>query len=96
MGNPNGFIEVRRKEAGNRPVKERIRDFGEVEQTLNTGDRVLQASRCMDCGIPFCHWACPVGSKMPEWQDAVYHENWKEASDILHETNDFPEFTGRV
>ena len=96
MGNPLGFIEIKRKEAGNRPVKERISDFGEVEQTLNTEDRILQASRCMDCGVPFCHWACPVSSKMPEWQDAVYRKDWKEASEILHETNDFPEFTGRV
>ena len=96
MGNPKGFIEVKRKEAGNRPVKERISDYGEVEQTLNTNDRILQASRCMDCGVPFCHWGCPVGSLMPEWQDAVYRGDWKEASDILHLTNDFPEFTGRV
>ena len=96
MGNPRGFIEIPRKEAGNRPVKERIFDFGEVEQTLNVEDRILQASRCMDCGVPFCHWACPVSSKIPEWQDAVYREDWKEASYILHETNDFPEFTGRV
>jgi len=96
MGNPRGFIEVKRKEAGNRPVEERISDYGDVEQTLNTDDRMLQASRCMDCGVPFCHWGCPVGSRMPEWQDAVYRGDWKEASDILHLTNDFPEFTGRV
>ena len=96
MGNPRGFIEVKRKEAGNRPVEERISDYGEVEQTLNTNDRKLQASRCMNCGVPFCHWGCPVGSRIPEWQDAVYRGNWKEASDILHLTNDFPEFTGRV
>ena len=96
MGNPRGFIEIRRKEAGNRPIKERITDFGEVEQTLNTDDRILQASRCMDCGVPFCHWACPVNSKIPEWQDAVYNKDWEEASKILHSTNDFPEFTGRI
>ncbi|MCW3788753.1 glutamate synthase subunit beta [Plebeiibacterium sediminum] len=96
MGNPRGFIEVPRKESGNRPINERIDDYGEVEQTLNEADRVLQASRCMDCGIPFCHWACPVGSKIPEWQDAVYKGEWKLASDILHSTNSFPEFTGRI
>ncbi len=96
MGNPRGFIEIKRKDAGNRPIKERITDFGEVEQTLNTEDRILQASRCMDCGVPFCHWACPVNSKIPEWQDAVYQKDWEEASKILHSTNDFPEFTGRV
>ncbi len=96
MGNPRGFIEVARKDSGYRPINERIDDYGEVEQTLNEGDRVLQASRCMDCGIPFCHWACPVGSKIPEWQDAVYKGEWKLASDILHSTNSFPEFTGRI
>jgi glutamate synthase (NADPH) small chain len=96
MGNPRGFIEIKRKNAGNRPIKERITDFSEVEQTLNTEDRILQASRCMDCGVPFCHWACPVNSKIPEWQDAVYQKDWEEASKILHSTNDFPEFTGRI
>ena len=96
MGNPKGFIEVPRKEAGNRPIEERITDFGEVEQTLNKEDRILQASRCMDCGVPFCHWACPVSSKIPEWQDAVYNREWDEAAEILQSTNDFPEFTGRI
>ena len=96
MGNPKGFMEIERKEGGYRPVNERIFDYGEVEQTLNEKDRVDQASRCMDCGIPFCHWACPVGSKIPEWQDAVYREKWGEAYEILHSTNSFPEFTGRV
>ncbi len=96
MGNPKGFIEIKRKEAGYRPVKERITDFGEVEQTLNAEDRKLQASRCMDCGIPFCHWACTVGSKIPEWQDELYRGNIEEAARILQLTNDFPEFTGRV
>lgn len=96
MGNPKGFIEIRRKEGGYRPTSERIGDFGEVEQTLNLEDRIDQAARCMDCGIPFCHWACPTSSKIPEWQDAVYRENWEEASQILHSTNSFPEFTGRV
>ena len=96
MGNPRGFIEIKRKEAGYRPIKERITDYGEVEQTLNVEDRKLQASRCMDCGVPFCHWGCPVDSKIPEWQDAVYHGDWQEAARILQSTNDFPEFTGRV
>lgn len=96
MGNPKGFIEIKRKEAGYRPIKERITDYGEVEQTLNVEDRKLQASRCMDCGVPFCHWGCPVDSKIPEWQDAVYHGDWQEAARILQTTNDFPEFTGRV
>ncbi|MBK3517852.1 glutamate synthase subunit beta [Carboxylicivirga marina] len=96
MADPKGFIKYARKEGGYRPVTERTDDYGEVEQTLNVADRTLQASRCMDCGIPFCHWACPVGSKIPEWQDAVYKGEWKLASEILHSTNSFPEFTGRI
>ncbi|OJV35960.1 MAG: glutamate synthase [Bacteroidales bacterium 36-12] len=96
MGNPKAFLNINRKEAGYRPVLDRIADYGEVEQTLNTEDRMLQASRCMDCGIPFCHWACPLGNKMPEWQDAIYKGKWQEAYEILFETNNFPEFTGRI
>lgn len=96
MGDPKGFMKVPRVEAGYRPAKERIHDYGEVEQTLNRNDRKLQASRCMDCGVPFCHWGCPVGSKIPEWQDALYRDNPEEAYWILHSTNSFPEVTGRV
>lgn len=96
MGNPKGFMMIPRKESGYRPVKERIFDYGEVEQTLNENDRKLQASRCMDCGVPFCHWGCPVGSKIPEWQDSLYKGNYDEAYRILHSTNSFPEITGRV
>ena len=96
MGDPRGFMTVPRLDAGYRPAKERIYDYGEVEQTLNENDRKLQASRCMDCGIPFCHWGCPVGSKIPEWQDAVYRGDKAEAYYILHSTNSFPEITGRI
>ena len=96
MGNPKGFMTIGRKDAGYRPVNDRIYDYGEVEQTLDENDRMDQAARCMDCGIPFCHWGCPVGSKIPEWQDMVYQANWKGAYEILHSTNSFPEFTGRV
>ena len=96
MGDPKGFMTVPRKEAGYRPAKERVYDSGEVEQTLNEKDRRLQASRCMDCGIPFCHWACPVESKIPEWQDSLYRGNNEEAYYILHSSNSFPEITGRV
>ncbi len=96
MGNPKAFINIARKEAGYRPINERIYDFGEVEQTLNREDRKLQASRCMDCGIPFCHWGCPLGNKMPEWQDLIYKGEWKKAVENLHETNNFPDFTGRI
>jgi len=96
MGDPKGFMTVTRKDAGYRPLNDRIHDYGEVEQTLNEKDRALQASRCMDCGIPFCHWGCPVGSKIPEWQDAIYRGRKDEAYFILHSTNSFPEITGRI
>ena len=96
MGNPKAFLTVPRQDAGYRPIHERIADFGEVEQTLNTSDRRLQASRCMDCGVPFCHWACPLGNRPPEFQDAIYKGEWKMAYELLTATNDFPEFTGRI
>lgn len=89
-------MKIERKDGGYRPAKERIYDYGEVEQTMNTADRLLQASRCMDCGIPFCHWGCPVGSKIPEWQDSLFREHYQEAYYILHSTNSFPEITGRI
>ena len=96
MGNPKAFLEIHRQEAGYRPVHDRIHDFGEVEQTLGHRERKLQASRCMDCGVPFCHWACPLGNKAPEWNDALYHGNWELAYQLLSRTNPFPEFTGRI
>ncbi|MCD8270032.1 MAG: glutamate synthase subunit beta [Parabacteroides sp.] len=96
MGNPRAFLTIHRQEAGYRPVEERIDDFSEVEQTLNSSDRRQQASRCMDCGVPFCHWACPIGNKQPEWQDLLYKGKWKEAYHVLEQTCDFPEFTGRI
>lgn len=96
MGNPKAFLTINRQEAGYRAINERITDFGEVEQTLNIHDRRLQASRCMDCGVPFCHWACPIGNVQPEWQDLLYKGKWKEAYELLESTCDFPEFTGRI
>ena len=96
MGNPKAFLDVHRQEAGYRPIHDRIHDFGEVEQTLNTRERKLQASRCMDCGVPFCHWACPLGNKAPEWNDALYKGEWEQAYRLLASTNPFPEFTGRI
>ena len=96
MGNPKAFLTIGRKEAGYRPIHDRIHDFGEVEQTLNSNDRRTQASRCMDCGVPFCHWACPLGNKPPEWNDALYKGDWELAYKLLTATNDFPEFTGRI
>ena len=83
MGNPKAFLEIHRQEAGYRPIHDRIHDFGEVEQT-------------MDCGVPFCHWACPLGNKAPEWNDALYKGDWELAYRLLNSTNPFPEFTGRI
>jgi len=96
MGNPKAFLEISRQEAGYRPVHDRIHDFGEVEQTLNTRERKQQASRCMDCGVPFCHWACPLGNKAPEWNEALSRGEWERAYRLLSTTNPFPEFTGRI
>ena len=96
MGDFKAFLNIPRKEAGYRPIMDRIHDFGEVEQTLNINDRRLQASRCMDCGVPFCNWACPLGNRPPEWNDAVYKGDFELAYRLLSSTNDFPEFTGRV
>lgn len=96
MADINGFLKIKRKEAGNRPVGERIYDHSEIEQILNSEDRMLQASRCMDCGIPFCHWACPVDNLIPEWNDLLYRGDWKAAYARLASTNNFPEFTGRI
>ena len=95
-GGGSPFLTIPRKEAGYRPVHDRIHDFGEVEQTLNTRDRQEQASRCMDCGVPFCHWACPLGNKDPEWNNALYRGEWEMAYKLLKKTNPFPEFTGRI
>lgn len=96
MGDIYGFLKIKRKEAGNRPVNERINDHSEIEQILNSEDRMLQASRCMDCGIPYCHWSCPVDNLIPEWNELLYKGDWKEAYQRLAATNNFPEFTGRI
>lgn len=92
----DNFLTIHRQEAGYRPIHDRIHDFGEVEQTLNSKDRRTQASRCMDCGVPFCHWACPLGNKPPEWNDALARGDYEMAYRLLNATNDFPEFTGRI
>lgn len=96
MGHPEGFLNIKRKKGGYRAISERTKDYAEVEQTLNLEDRKQQAARCMDCGTPFCHWACPVSNIMPEWQDLLYKGKIEEAYKLLTKTNNFPEFTGRV
>jgi glutamate synthase (NADPH/NADH) small chain len=96
MADIYGFLKIKKKDAGNRPIADRIRDHSEVEQTLNSEDRMLQAARCMDCGIPYCHWGCPVDNLIPEWNDLLYKGDWKGAYSRLNSTNNFPEFTGRI
>lgn len=96
MGKPTGFLELERQAAKKRPVSERILDFMEVEEKFDSLQTVNQAARCMDCGIPFCHNGCPLGNIIPEFNDAVYEQNWKLAYEILDSTNNFPEFTGRI
>ncbi|MDR2101168.1 MAG: glutamate synthase subunit beta [Treponema sp.] len=96
MGDPKGFLKIRRKQSGYRPVEERINDYSEVEVRLSDQERREQAARCMDCGVPFCHWACPVSNVMPEWQDRIYRDDWAGAWALLEAVNPFPEFTGRV
>ena len=96
MGNPKGFLEIARVTPERRPVQERIHDWKEVYKDFPEDKLTAQASRCMDCGIPFCNQGCPLGNIIPDWNDLVYRGNWKEAIKRLHATNNFPEFTGRV
>src|SRR5688572_3890730 len=96
MGKPTGFLEVGRDLPEKRDVKQRVSDYYEVEGEVNEGLTTRQASRCMDCGVPFCHHGCPLGNNIPEFNDAVYQGNWKLAYEILVSTNNFPEFTGRI
>ncbi|HEY0086532.1 MAG TPA: glutamate synthase subunit beta [Allosphingosinicella sp.] len=96
MVNPKGFLTIDRIDRGHRPVPERVAHWGEFVEPLPEGTVRKQAERCMDCGIPFCHSACPVNNLIPDWNDLVTRDGWKAASDRLHATNNFPEFTGRV
>jgi glutamate synthase (NADPH/NADH) small chain len=96
MGKVTGFLELTRETPSRRPVQERIRDWEEVYQPFPVESLRGQASRCMDCGIPFCHQGCPLGNLIPDWIDLVYRDRWREAVARLHATNNFPEFTGRL
>lgn len=96
MGKITGFLEYRRELPPRRPVRERLRDWRELEGKHPEDRLQVQAARCMDCGIPFCHKGCPLGNIIPDWNDLVYRGRWKEAIDRLHSTNNFPDFTGRV
>ena len=96
MGKVTGFIEIQRKKHPTRSVSERLHDWHEVYLPYSDAALKEQASRCMDCGIPFCHNGCPLGNLIPDWNDLVYRDRWKAAIDRLHATNNFPEFTGRL
>ena len=96
MGKITGFMEIARKDRGYEPVAERIKVYREFVRPLSDADMTQQGARCMDCGIPFCQTGCPVNNVIPDWNDLVYRGNWKSALEVLHSTNNFPEFTGRV
>jgi glutamate synthase (NADPH/NADH) small chain len=96
MGKPTGFIEVDRRDRDAEPPAERLRTWNEFVKDPGRAETGVQASRCMDCGIPFCHSGCPVNNLIPDWNDLVYKQDWKTAIDRLHQTNNFPEFTGRI
>jgi glutamate synthase (NADPH/NADH) small chain len=94
MGKPTGFIEFARTKVPARPIRERIGDYRQVYDAYPADELTRQAARCMDCGIPFCHQACPLGNLIPDWNDLVYRDSWRAAIERLQQTNNFPEFTG--
>jgi glutamate synthase (NADPH/NADH) small chain len=96
MGKPTGFLEYTRELPERRPAAERVNDWFEIYNPFPEDRIRTQGARCMDCGVPFCHTGCPVTNIIPDWNDLVYHGRWKEASRVLHATNNFPEFTGRI
>jgi len=96
MADPRGFLEHGRQEPPKRPVDVRIQDWREVYEHMPPPDLRQQAGRCMDCGVAFCHAGCPLGNLIPEWNDLVWRDDWSEAAERLHATNNFPEFTGRL
>ena len=96
MGKPTGFMEYQRLTEAQRPVAERLKNYQEFVLHLSDPEAKTQGARCMDCGIPFCSNACPVNNIIPDWNDLVYRQDWRAALEVLHSTNNFPEFTGRV
>ena len=96
MGKPTGFMEIPRQDRGYAPPSDRIQHYGEFTISMSDEDVSRQGARCMDCGIPYCHQGCPVNNVIPDWNDLVYRNDWRHALDVLHSTNNFPEFTGRV
>src|SRR3990172_7356207 len=96
MGDVRGFMKYGRKSYGAEPPEERVKHHHEFLKVLPDDELRKQGARCMDCGVPFCHTGCPLGNIIPDWNDLVHRGQWHEASDRLHATNNFPEFTGRV
>ena len=96
MGKITGFMEYERRDRAYRPVDERLKEFREFIVPLEEVELTRQGARCMDCGIPYCHSGCPVNNIIPDWNDLVYRDRWREALEVLHSTNNFPEFTGRI
>jgi glutamate synthase (NADPH/NADH) small chain len=96
VGKTTGFLEIQRKKWPTRPVTERLRDWREVYLPYPEAELQQQGARCMDCGVPFCHQGCPLGNLIPDWNDLVYRDRWRDAIERLHATNNFPEFTGRL
>jgi glutamate synthase (NADPH/NADH) small chain len=96
MGKVTGFIEFKREVATRRPVQERVNDWFEIYQPFSYDKVRTQGARCMDCGVPFCHTGCPLNNIIPDWNDLAYKDRWRDAIRVLHSTNNFPEFTGRV
>ncbi|OGV72135.1 MAG: glutamate synthase [Methylophilales bacterium RIFCSPHIGHO2_02_FULL_57_10] len=96
MGKPTGFLEYQRLSEANLPVAERVHNYKEFVLHLPDDAAKIQGARCMDCGIPFCMSGCPINNIIPDWNDLVFRQNWREAIDVLHSTNNFPEFTGRI
>ena len=96
MGDPKGFLKTKRHTSHYRPVCERLKDYHEVMVSRSDDLSQEQASRCMDCGTPFCHWACPIGNYIPEWNDYMFRGNWKAALALLDAANNLPEITGRI
>ncbi|MCB1803217.1 MAG: NAD(P)-binding protein, partial [Gammaproteobacteria bacterium] len=96
MGKPTGFKEIPRVDISYAPVGDRVTHYNEFTILPSEADMSMQGARCMDCGIPFCHQGCPVDNLIPDWNDLVYQSDWRAAIDVLHSTNNFPEFTGRV
>ena len=96
MGKPTGFLEFQRLSEAYEPVEKRVKHYKEFVAHLSDADAKVQGARCMDCGIPFCNNGCPVNNLIPDWNDLVFRGNYQQALEVLHSTNNFPEFTGRI